>query len=198
MKWCLDNGHTLDIAPCPRTYRDNARQQLAEKAIEEGCTHIFFIDDDMLHPPDIVQKLMEYNKDIVSGLYFTRGGHYHPLLMKRAKLEMAKYEPMYEYPKGLVEVDATGGGCLLIKTDVFKKLKKPWFVKNHVYGEDTYFCELARRAGFKIFVDTNLVCGHLGDKEIIDEDLWLSKGYKSFVKKRMHKNSDEELYTSTK
>jgi hypothetical protein len=37
------------------------------------------------------------------------------------------------------------------------------FVYQKGLGEDAYYCQLARRIGHKIVVDTGLVCGHIGN-----------------------------------
>jgi GT2 family glycosyltransferase len=66
-----------------------------------------------------------------------------------------------------MEVDGVGMGCCLIKTSVFKD-----FIKNKkcsafnpitesvIYGEDFAFCLNAQRAGYKIYVDTEIQCKH--------------------------------------
>jgi len=46
---------------------------------------------------------------------------------------------------------------VLIKTDVFRSLPKPWFAVGPEPGSEVvYFCQKARQAGYKIFVDTNM------------------------------------------
>jgi GT2 family glycosyltransferase len=61
-----------------------------------------------------------------------------------------------------------GFGCCLIKASVFRNLAPPWFVydvgKNK--GEDIYFCEKARDAGYEIWVDPSVRPRHLGVSEV--------------------------------
>ena len=51
-------------------------------------------------------------------------------------------------------------GCLLIKTDIFKELSKPWFdfqwtpSSNDFLGEDMYLCQKITAAGYSIKIDT--------------------------------------------
>lgn len=61
---------------------------------------------------------------------------------------------------------------MLIKREVFEKLSVPYFqfVSNennteHIRSEDIDFCDRAKEAGFQIFADTDVVCGH--DKSVM-------------------------------
>ncbi len=62
----------------------------------------------------------------------------------------------------LIECDGVGGGCLLIHRRVFDAIEKPYFKcnPNTFIGEDFYFCRKAREAGFKIYLDPGILCGH--------------------------------------
>ena len=70
--------------------------------------------------------------------------------------------------KGLMEVEYNGMGFMLIKKGVFEKVEYPWFcqLKKQIgdledyCSEDVAFCHLARKAGFQIFIDPQLVVGH--------------------------------------
>lgn len=146
-----------------------ARNTLAKDFLNSDCTHLFFVDSDMILPLDALDKLLAHDKDIVSAIYFDRLRG-DPVMKKFVK---GLPETIKDYPKGkLFEVDAIGFGCALIKRSVIEKLKaqnkdKPLFALKHLsrkvlFGEDVYFCKLAKEAGFKVFVDTSLVAGHFG------------------------------------
>lgn len=74
----------------------------------------------------------------------------------------------------LIECDGVGGGCLLIHRRVFEAIEKPWFKCNPgtFIGEDFYFCRKAQAAGFKIYLDPGIICGHK-QKDLI--------GYRHFL-----------------
>jgi GT2 family glycosyltransferase len=81
--------------------------------------------------------------------------------MKRLKSPEEGYIPVVDYPEGLIEVDVTGAGCLLIHRSVFEKLAYPWFLHPRVdYSEDVYFLRNAKKAGYKVYVDTTVKCLH--------------------------------------
>jgi hypothetical protein len=74
-------------------------------------------------------------------------------------------------PDSLVEVDFVGAGCLLIHRRVLEQLPKPWFeweIGKEVekgrgaLSEDFSFCLRAKRARFKVHLDTSVRCEHVG------------------------------------
>ena len=79
----------------------------------------------------------------------------------------------------VIEVDATGAGCLLFNMEVFDKVKWPWFKQDvrdgKPVGEDIYFCSRARAAGIRIWVDTSIEVGHLTSMQIGKEFYFLHK-----------------------
>jgi len=64
--------------------------------------------------------------------------------------------------------DATGAACVLIPRDVFKVLRKPYFKRDRIKGgEDFYFFQNARHAGFKLWIDRSVIAFHgYGDQAI--------------------------------
>jgi FkbM family methyltransferase len=60
-------------------------------------------------------------------------------------------------------------GCVLIKSDVFRKLEYPHFyyksALNHrdTVSEDVYFCMKARVNGFTVWTDPSIKCDHIGN-----------------------------------
>jgi hypothetical protein len=145
--------------------------------------YIMWLDSDMVYNPQQFQKLLNHQEDVVSGLYAYEGGEgftcgkldekyfkekgimecYTPENIKEAKLN----------DKGLLEVDYTGMGFLLIKKGILEKLTYPWF-KPHWFKIDKYqdfsmedvsLCMDIKEKGHKIFVDPSVRVGH--EKKII-------------------------------
>ena len=155
-----------------------ARERLAEAAVEAGCDYLFMVDDDMLTPPDLFYKLAAHDKDIVAALAFTRNPDHKPVIYEAIEGYDSVTNQRYgmtrfvnNYPKDtLVECDAVGFGAVLIKTEVFKRVQKPWFFGMAQTGEDLTICLKAQKAGFRIWMDTATKLGHLGSPTVITEE----------------------------
>lgn len=151
----------------------DARNEACNWALEQDMDYILWLDDDMIIPPDVwlFTQLIEHDKDIIAPLFFTRKGIHLPLIFKERKIGdyYDTYYNIINYKKKLQVVDAVGFGCILIKTEVLKKMQKPYFEYAGSLGEDIYFCIKAREAGYKIWCDTNIVLGHLALSEPVGE-----------------------------
>jgi GT2 family glycosyltransferase len=143
-----------------------SRNVIIDQAIENECTHIFFMDDDMAIPPDSLIKLLAHDKDVVSGLYLMRSYPHFPVAFDIAfDNGYNKYIYMKPEVSGLIEVTNCGLGCALIKTEVFKALEKPYVrlgeIEKDGWCDDVGFFNRVRAAGFKIYLDTDVKCGHM-------------------------------------
>ena len=135
----------------------SSRTWLVNEAIKKGATHILFIDSDMLFPENTLRQLLSHKKEIVGVEYnkreFPLKGVYEPLEEKTNKLYKAKH---------------VGTGLLLIDLSVFSKLKGAWFNFGRdsqgalALGEDVWFCNTARDAGYDVWIDPTIKVGHIG------------------------------------
>jgi hypothetical protein len=152
-----------------------SRNNLAAHFLESDCTHLLFIDNDIIAAPRHLDRLLEANKDIVAGLY----------PKKQVKLDwVANYTGEKPDSDGLLRVRHAGTGFILIKRGVFEKMAKdlpeigyggdpspeskrwdffPMHAKDGVYkSEDWYFCEMAQKCGFDVWIDTKIQLRHVG------------------------------------
>lgn len=150
----------------------DSRNKIAQTAIDQGYSHLMFVDSDIAFPRDGIQKLLDHNLDIVGGLYYRKKPPHEPTIgvMKGKRLKIP-----YKFPKTrLFEVYGTGTGFMLIKTEVFKKLTPPYFYFGNLHGaamgEDMYFCHKAQQKGFKVWVDPTIPLRHIGDYEYDEKD----------------------------
>ncbi len=143
-------------------------------------THLMWIDSDVVFNPQQFQALLDYDKDIVSGIYKMGGGNNFATVEEWDEEYFEKNgafnfwnEEDIKDRTGLIDVAYTGLGWMLIKRGVFEKLKYPWFrplwkefgdLKDFT-SEDTAFCLMAKEAGFNIYVDPTIRVGH--EKTII-------------------------------
>jgi hypothetical protein len=149
------------------------RNMLVERALDLGATHIAMMDTDQWYPHDTLIKLLSHDVDIVGAKIHRRYPPFDPCMMRGTRGRMRRV-PEEEWKNNpLIEVDATGAGCVLHKAEVFKKIQMPWYKillggKTRAFvGEDIAFCLKARAAGFRIFIDTTINVGHTS---LIDVD----------------------------
>ena len=186
-----------------RMFIQHARNIAVDHAIENDIDYILYIDDDMMMKTDehLFTKLVEHDKDIVAPLFFHKVPPYCPLIFRRSIYgngEYTDYKHILDYKKGLVEVDATGCGVVLIKTEVFKNLEKPYFLYGDTFGEDLYFMNKAKAKGYSVFCDTNIEVGHIGNPYVSFEGSFLSNkdAAKLYVKQKEEnaiKSAEERL-----
>jgi len=159
----LNNGLDIAVIRCSSGDIAEMRNSIVFDAQKKECTHLLFLDTDMIYPVDTIQRLLEHDLDIVGALTFKRYPPFNPIMMTGEKYRL-KY--IYPYDEGLVPVVATGTGCLMINMKVFDKVNKPWFefIKGDgkpPVGEDVGFCYKAGDAGFDIYVDTTIKTIHI-------------------------------------
>lgn len=145
---------------------DDARNAIVEEALRTNSTYVMFLGDDVLAPPNAFHLLHRHHADMVTGVYWTKGYPTYPYLWNGLMEGPFLDWKMGEY----LPVDWAGCDCLLVHTDVFKAIEPPWFCCDYATDEgqrpmalateDLYFYTKARKAGFKLMVDTAVQCNH--------------------------------------
>jgi len=142
-------------------YVHDNREQIAVDFLETDCTHLFFIDSDMLFKPDVLDKLLASDKDVIGGQYNRRiGKEGVPVVNTRYNL------PGMSYPNHIFKNYAVATGCMLIQRVVFEKIPRPWFslgTEENWLGEDVSFCRKCKENGIEIWMDASLPVGHVGE-----------------------------------
>jgi len=142
------------------------RNLIIQEAIDKECTHVLLIDDDIIVKSDLLIQLLEHDVDIVSALALMRNYPHPPLAFTSAD-EMGKclFTVLPKNESGLIEVVATGLGCILIKTSIFDKLERPWIrlgeLESDEWCDDIGFFKRVREAGIKIYCDLDAQVGHV-------------------------------------
>lgn len=149
------------------------RNLISEQALIHGAEWILYVDDDQILPPDTLMRLLAHDRDIVSALYVKRQMPFEPLMYDREDERGFCFQRLLTpLSGGLVEVVATGAGCLLVKTRVLRKMAeeglagdgKEWWQLGQIvksgWCDDMNFCHRAREAGFQVWCDLNTRVGH--------------------------------------
>ena len=134
------------------------RQLLVQAAIDDDCTHVCFIDDDMIFPRDAVHRLARWRQPLVAANYRKRIPNGSFVASKPFK---DGYGQVYttQTAASLEEVSGIGFGLCLIDINVFKRVPQPWFefrwresTQSHI-GEDIVFCNACKSAGIPLYID---------------------------------------------
>lgn len=149
------------------------RTWLVNYAIKNGATHLLFVDSDMIFPADTIPKLLAHKKEIIGVKYKKREFPISWVYKRDPALE-GTTEPEDK----IFTVNHVGTGLMLIDLSIFEKLGQPkeeggrptaWFSFGRdsqgalVMGEDVWFCNVARDAGYQVWIDPTLQIGHIGE-----------------------------------
>ncbi|MBR3238503.1 MAG: glycosyltransferase family 2 protein [Oscillospiraceae bacterium] len=155
----------------------DGRNQLARQALQLKADYILWLDSDMMFPQDVLAKMlqhMEDGKNFVSGLYFRRRAPFTPVIFKKLS-EGEPAEDYNDYPENSVfEIAGAGFGCCMTRVSMLEDIllnEHDWFTPIGRYGEDVSFCIRAARQGYKLYCDSSLKCGHVG-QVIVDEAIY--------------------------
>lgn len=153
-----------------------SRNNLAADALETDCTHIFFLDNDIIPEPWQLDRLLDADKDLICALY----------PKKQGVLEWVVNYIQGEKPdaEGRMKVRHAGTGAWLLKLDALRAhiAKHPemeytgdpsptsrrWDLfpmhaeKGRYLSEDWAFCERWIADGGEIWVDTKCQMRHIG------------------------------------
>ena len=177
--------HLLGKRPCPMVVRPcvgdslvaRARNRLAAQFLASDCTHLLFLDTDLIFSPDHIARLVSHDEPIVAGLY--------PKKQTDLAWVCNLDEGSETDERRLHPARYAGTGCLLIAREVFEKIRElhpeieydpdngdepgvKWdFFRCGVFNrrylsEDWFFCQMALDAGYRIWMDTEVICKHVG------------------------------------
>jgi len=130
---------------------------------------------------DVLERLLSSGKPIVGGVYSSR--KYRGQLVVQPEIRPRHHEDKLlcdqlrrGSARGLFEVDWIGFGCALVHREVFLEVQRqfpylapeaeftPWrfFQPEKDEGEDEAFCRRVKQCQIPIWLDTQLICPHLG------------------------------------
>lgn len=142
------------------------REQLARHAIDQGYTHLLFLDDDMTFHSSILSALLGRRQPIVVTNYLikTDAPEFVAVGLDGERI------PTTEQSSGMQPIAYSGFGASLFEVDVFRRTPQPWFLpdfdpaQSSYTTEDNPFFRRAREAGFKVLLDhdASKLLGHVG------------------------------------
>lgn len=164
---------------------NTAIQTILDNPVLSKWKYVMTLEDDNLPPPDawpkLLQSLVKYGLDGVSGLYWSKGEDGFPLIIGNPRrfaetgmLDFSIQDPQEISKLGnVVEVNSIPMGCSIFRLDLFRELEKPWFRTAAFFDQktqtpwfrtqDVWMCEQARHKGKRFAVDMRVKVGHLAE-----------------------------------
>ena len=139
-----------------------SRDAIVRYAVQNGFTHILWLDDDMVFDDDIYDRLSESGKNFVAGLCVSR----------HAKNGSVLFEDLYgrkrysEYPTELFPIEGCGFACTLMKTSLATQVLDEYgtcFMPTLDFGEDLAFCERLLKRHIEMWAEPKAVVGHIAN-----------------------------------
>lgn len=196
---CMDMVHTLffwsfaglrlppgtEVVCSTSSLIYDARNQLAKKAVEGGFDRVLWLDSDMVFNPDMVERFMadlDGGLEYVAGLFFSRRAPVRLCAYDVCGLRMdddGKQAPTVssfeKLPEATVfEVAASGLAAVCMTGDLLRRIAERFglpFSPVMGFGEDLSFCMRARELGTKLWCDSGIRLGHVG-QAIFDYNAW--------------------------
>ena len=150
----------------------DARNQLANYAIDQGFDRMLWLDSDMEFESDLLIKLQNDLEtkgcEIVSGLYFSRKLPIRAVAYSKVGMDsngVPCAESLSEWPDDMFEIAACGFGAVLCTVDLMRRVRDKFklpFSPILGFGEDLSFCLRVHELGEKIWCDPRIKIGHIG------------------------------------
>lgn len=184
----LEKPEGTGFAMITNTLIYTARNTIAQNAVKYGFDRVLWLDADMTFAPDTLIRLsadMDQGMDFVTGLYFTRKEPVAPVIHKEVNWKVrddgwidSSAELYHDYPADSVfEIAACGFGCCMTSASLLKRMCEKYgspFYPLMGMGEDTTFCWRATQDGNKIYCDSRVKCGHIG--QVVFEESGYRRG----------------------
>jgi hypothetical protein len=166
---CLDglelpNNYQFKILNVHGRTIDDAYDYAVQEAIKDDADFMVTVEDDTFPQADAIVRLMQYAVNDPMGVY----GAWYPkrtktrqgtsIVLKNGKREFLDDDGQMH------EVYTIPMGCTVYPMSLFYKVPRPWFVTTNVMTQDSFLSQLAREAGYKLYVDTAIKCKHI-DRE---------------------------------
>ena len=147
-----------------------------EYAYQQGAEYFIWLNDDCLVIPNTLKKLVTFCSDNLNSIIGCQGvnQHNHEQIDFGGKIRKWGNYIMINCPNGkILECDMLSGNLVCIAQAVIKKIGFPQPDLVPHYGGDSLFLILARKAKFKIFVDSRDEIFNISGESKVAPQHWL-------------------------
>lgn len=163
-RWLRETRHEVFFESSNEKPVEHNRNSIVQRFLASDRDYLLQIDSDVV-PPLNPLNLVDLGLDVISAPCW--------IYQRKAFLNVYKFDEKHEFllpldpamHKSVVEIDATGSGILLTSRKVLQAVKAPFerkYDENGIeeLGQDLYFCQKARDAGFKIHTHFSYISKH--------------------------------------
>ena len=183
------------------------RELLAEFALERSADFLLMVDDDMVIPPDALERLLLPFSDpvvgIVGALCYSRDG-----LRPMAVADWDSGDttgaaiPAFD-DRTPTPVDGIGFGLAMVRVAAFRAMSRPFFAAQvyveraksrvRICNEDFLFCKRLREDGWAVVLHPGVRCGHYDrDSQKTYPLLW-EKPHETNFRRMLVQNADGSI-----
>lgn len=170
----------------PGSVIHDTRNAIARAAMDGGFDRVLWLDSDMLFRADLMERLAadmdEKGLEYVSAICFKRVLPTSPCVYREIRtltgkdgLPDAEAVPYFDYPEdSLFECAATGCAAVMMDVSLVRDVAEAYgdpFQPLPRMGEDLSFCWRAGQLGRKMWCDSRVKVGHIGQM-VFDEKLY--------------------------
>lgn len=155
---------------------DVARNEICAGVLKDGLDYLLFLDCDMTHPVDLVERLLSADKPVITARYHQKKPPFACVGYVKHPTQAGPHRYItVHFGRGVIEIERGGAGALLIRRDVlqaiYDRIGHNWFryqrgpeaPHDFKVSEDFWFFQQAREAGFKTYMDWDCECGHVAN-----------------------------------
>jgi hypothetical protein len=162
-RWLHETKHEVTFESSNLKPIEHNRNVIVKRFLDGDYDYLLQVDSDVVPSKNPID-LADLELDVVSAPCWI---YQKEVFLNAYRLdENSKLKPISSSgEKGLIEVDAIGSGVLMTSRAVLGALKAPFerkYDENGIasLGQDLYFSEKARNAGFRIFTHLDYVSKH--------------------------------------
>ena len=148
-----------------------ARNKLACKAVNDGFTHVLWLDSDMVFHERIVDDLLDSGKEMVCGAFVSRRPPYGPCIY--ASIEKNNIQKVTDFGLTPFRVDGCGFACVMTTAELLQAVMQKYgttFQPTDYYGEDLAFCWRVKSIGREIWCEPTVRVGHIAHVPVYPGD----------------------------
>jgi len=162
---------------------DVARNEICAAVLAGDEDYLLFLDADMVHPGDLLERLLSARKDVITARYHLKKAPFASVVYVKHPTQEGPHRYIsVHFGQGVFEIERGGAGALLIHRSVLQDIHARqghnWFRYQRgpepphdlTVSEDFWFYQQARETGHTCWVDWDCVCPHIGQMAI--DDSW--------------------------